>query len=599
MSHADAAYYDGRRLRRADTSSFEEVRRCGHFRRTTVRQLFMGCGMIFNDGLRTLMAAGGNASCRYPTREQVQLAGETLFGASCETDHVDVFVGHSWSAGRWQKFLALCLYFNLQIALWCSIGTWIVTVLLLLGLGGLTYLGGSYLALPCLVYLPIAVFFLALLFGQQLLDGVCGFGSPSIWVDKLCVHQTDLELKAAQIAALPIFVAHSSRMLILWDDTYFERLWCNLELATFAQYRGAEKVDVMPLWLAPWLLCSILLDLLSASLFELLEHVFPNWSAAWMLEIMGILERVLGKNPAMLKFAAWFVIWMMSSIVYLPASIPSFFSFRMKFQSHRLMLDQMANFDVRAAQCTLPLDRAAIEQQVQELFQQSDMAQSKSRMQSLVDDGEVCFQRLHPLTGVGLDSLDRFNSYIRGTLREFVIGQIGHEVYVPWRVCLIAFLPMIFYSSVNILGCDNGPCEESARLAGYSSVAQYMAVQTVGWSLCIVTAFPLTYPILLRMVKCVLSHGEGPAQLMVAFFCCPLAYLYSYICGSFIWAGLVSLVENYSTIQVGVFIFIMALLALQMNLLFSISGKDDHQTSTSCLCIRRQEGSYDVLPHPC
>ena len=169
------------------------------------------------------MAAGGNASCRYPTREQVQLAGETLFGASCETDHVDVFVGHSWSAGRWQKFLALCLYFNLQIALWCSIGTWIVTVLLLLGLGGLTYLGGSYLALPCLVYLPIAVFFLALLFGQQLLDGVCGFGSPSIWVDKLCVHQTDLELKAAQIAALPIFVAHSSRMLILWDDTYFER----------------------------------------------------------------------------------------------------------------------------------------------------------------------------------------------------------------------------------------------------------------------------------------------------------------------------------------------------------------------------------------
>ena len=84
-------------------------------------------------------------------------------------------------------------------------------------------MGGSYLALPCLVYLPIAVFFLALLFGQQLLDGVCGFGSPSIWVDKLCVHQTDLELKAAQIAALPIFVAHSSRMLILWDDTYFER----------------------------------------------------------------------------------------------------------------------------------------------------------------------------------------------------------------------------------------------------------------------------------------------------------------------------------------------------------------------------------------
>ena len=26
-----------------------------------------------------------------------------------ETDHADVFIGHSWSAGRWPKFLALCL----------------------------------------------------------------------------------------------------------------------------------------------------------------------------------------------------------------------------------------------------------------------------------------------------------------------------------------------------------------------------------------------------------------------------------------------------------------------------------------------------------
>ncbi|CAE7197555.1 unnamed protein product, partial [Symbiodinium pilosum] len=76
-----------------------------------------------------------------------------------------------------------------------------------------------------------------------------------------------------------------------------------------------------------------------------------------MTDIISIIESVLGTNPAMLKFAAWFIIWMMSSIVYLPASIPSFFSFRMKLQSHKVMLDQMAGFDVRAAECTLPADR--------------------------------------------------------------------------------------------------------------------------------------------------------------------------------------------------------------------------------------------------
>ena len=125
-------------------------------------------------------------------------------------------------------------------------------VTVLLGWGGITSLGGSCLALPCLVYLPMIMFFLVFLFGHQIMGD-----TPSVWVDKLCIHQTDPDLKAEQIASLAVFVARSQRMLILWDDTYFERLWCNLELATRARYGGAEKVEVLPLWLAPWLLTSI------------------------------------------------------------------------------------------------------------------------------------------------------------------------------------------------------------------------------------------------------------------------------------------------------------------------------------------------------
>ena len=47
--------------------------------------------------------------CVFLNPAEVQLAGDVLFHASAETDKVDVFIGHSWSAGRWQKFLALCL----------------------------------------------------------------------------------------------------------------------------------------------------------------------------------------------------------------------------------------------------------------------------------------------------------------------------------------------------------------------------------------------------------------------------------------------------------------------------------------------------------
>ena len=40
---------------------------------------------------------------------QVQSAGDALFSTSTIADHVDVFISHSWSAGRWGKFFSLCL----------------------------------------------------------------------------------------------------------------------------------------------------------------------------------------------------------------------------------------------------------------------------------------------------------------------------------------------------------------------------------------------------------------------------------------------------------------------------------------------------------
>ena len=239
---------------------------------------------------------------------------------------------------------------------------------------------------PCLVCLPVAAFFVVFIFGQNLTGGRW---SMSLWVDKLCIHQTDLELKAKQIAALPVFVAHASRMLILWDETYFERLWCNLELATFVHNGGIEKIDLLPLWLAPWLLCSILLDLLSAGLFELLEHLLPNWSMRWMPPIMEATESVLGKNPAILKFVTFFIIWMFTGVTYLLVFVPSFFSFRMKFRNHQLLLDQMSAFDVRAAKCTLLADRNAIEEHVVALFEGRNVPLKEG---SGVDDGEArCF----------------------------------------------------------------------------------------------------------------------------------------------------------------------------------------------------------------
>ena len=46
----------------------------------------------------------------------------------------------------------------------------------------------------------------------------------------------------------------------------------------------------------------------------------------------------------------------------------------------------------------------------------------------------------------------------------------------------------------------------------------------MGWALGILLTFPLTYPVMLRVLKFVLSFGDGSLQRFGDFLCCFLAY---------------------------------------------------------------------------
>ena len=147
------------------------------------------------------------------------------------------------------------------------------------------------------------------------------------------------------------------------------------------------------------------------------------------------------------------------------------------------------------------------------------------------------------------DPFNCFNEHVKGPLRAMVESQIGNELHVPFHIALIACLPMIFYGSVNVLACDNGPCETSAVLSGYSSVTHYMLTQAVSWILTTFLSFPVTSPILLRMINFVVARGTGPLELFMALLCCPLAYVWSYICGSLIWGSMAALVQTLGTVN--------------------------------------------------
>lgn len=61
------------------------------------------------------------------------------------------------------------------------------------------------------------------------------------FLDKFCVHQTDLELKHAGVASFAAFVALSNQVLLLWSVVYFTRLWCVL-VPLLDSIRGAFPI---------------------------------------------------------------------------------------------------------------------------------------------------------------------------------------------------------------------------------------------------------------------------------------------------------------------------------------------------------------------
>mmetsp|Transcript_3327 Transcript_3327/g.11006 ORF Transcript_3327/g.11006 Transcript_3327/m.11006 type:complete len:227 (+) Transcript_3327:301-981(+) len=70
-----------------------------------------------------------------------------------------------------------------------------------------------------------------------------------VGVPRRCLGRMDVAL---DLACLPVFLASSRRFVALAGPTYFERLWCVLELFLFLQCGGSpEQVDIIPAAASP------------------------------------------------------------------------------------------------------------------------------------------------------------------------------------------------------------------------------------------------------------------------------------------------------------------------------------------------------------
>eukprot|EP00435_Cladocopium_sp_Y103_P060833 s406_g22.t1 len=324
-------------------------------------------------------------------------------------------------------------------------------------------LNGSIVAWPLLVFL--AVYFLG-----HLWDSRC------FWFDRICVDQQHANLKHQTIQAIPGFVAQSKKMLVLWDDTYFERLWCNYELAVHVKTTASPRATkIVPLWMPFWMLGQSMADIFQMGM---------SWTLFWICA--DTLVALLSASEE----TAW---WLYVFFGFLYAA----FCFH-KLQGHKRMLDQMSVFDLRNAKCTIEEDRAVIEELVLNLFDEALEPPIREAHEPLISLESLRAIR-HITSYPSPDAIiDQFNDYVRGPLRQNLVTFLGTEDYISPKMCIVATLPIWLQSLMCVLSCDGASCEKSAADGGYASVYQYMITNAVLQLLLLPFGLLIVYPLLLR-----------------------------------------------------------------------------------------------------
>mmetsp|Transcript_10672 Transcript_10672/g.31820 ORF Transcript_10672/g.31820 Transcript_10672/m.31820 type:complete len:460 (+) Transcript_10672:95-1474(+) len=210
--------------------------------------------------------------------------GDT-YALSGPVRRVDGFVSHSWRDNRFYTWLALCYHLHLRVALLAGLAAAAVVFYFEDG-GGNKYLlppvdifvsvdGNTYTYSPNSVFAGTLAFLLALAYG---------FGCRQLlFVDKCCIDQRTPGARAVGLGSLAHILCRSHTFLLIYENDYFERLWCVYELAVFASTHGAGEGRVVGLEMLPVErgAAAVLQVLLMNLLLLVVVYQLPRAALAW------------------------------------------------------------------------------------------------------------------------------------------------------------------------------------------------------------------------------------------------------------------------------------------------------------------------------
>jgi hypothetical protein len=166
--------------------------------------------------------------------------GKTTGQASTSfvVESLNDFISHSWRASRWLKYFAFILLYNNHAAL-CMCAFFSSATFVFWMLSPDNY-DQSPIKSHCII-VGFLAYQCGLHFYQRIRQLLC-LSLRVAFLDKLCIDQSDAVRQQMGIRSLNTFLACSSRMVILWDRTYFTRAWCVFEVAMRERFFRTETV---------------------------------------------------------------------------------------------------------------------------------------------------------------------------------------------------------------------------------------------------------------------------------------------------------------------------------------------------------------------
>lgn len=229
----------------------------------------------------------------------------------------------------------------------------------------------------------------------------CPSLSPLCFVDAACINQ-DPELVRRGVYGIGGFLSVTRELRVLWSEPYFSRLWCVFELAAYRKANPRGKITLRPLFME--------------------QAVLILWSALCLANILFHFSRTGYEGATVASYTPALI-----PLVFLP---PCVHGLRRSYvKKHRLVVE-MQEFDVRAAGCRSDVDRECIHSAIADWY----------------------------------SSLDQFNAFVRGPLRQELIPPIL-SASIPLHQTLLLVMPGTTMHLETLAGLWKGNAPTDALLS--------------------------------------------------------------------------------------------------------------------------------------